>query len=426
MVRRLDCENEWKDELEVLIFNKEYNETEIIKIPIPNNNAVANSTCFLQNEKNEIYVEIVTKYKIKPSLKEFIKLPVIQLPSIPVENRISLNEFNKIFPNAGIRPLPSSLFAVGLIKQTLYIYNRDYSRYSNIREPIYHIIRVALKYFVNNNFYFVISSTDGYIEGTYYSNNRCNFKEVTNEDLIINDYLYLPKTSQEIPLFHNNKYILAQSFHKDFPYIKGVVDRHYFYHNLYHSFGSFHCGIPFLQKQNKIVFAGQDRDTIFNYETLRHIKIPPRQYFKECIAPKYKKIIVTGGWIEREYMAQNYKYILDIDGRASTYDATYWKMNSGSVIFKPKSIWKQWFYDDYIAGVHFIELKEDFSDIEEKYNWCETHPIECQQMIENCKELLKRVYTFTNVIQYTKSLINELIQGCTNVVFDHSSEFFNE
>lgn len=396
IVRRIDCNAGWIDNLKVMVHNNITHETSIYDIP--------NTT----TEINEQVVVIHTNEPIYPYLDKPIEIfPVIHLPPIcSMEKHISKIHFNEIFKDANIRTLPTSLFAVGLKNKELYIYNEDYSRYGNIREPIYHIIRVAL-YYGYDNFYFVISSADGYMEGVYHSSVRSNYKEVLlNENI----HLYCPTDENEIPVFHDKVTILAQSCHVGLPHTINIVDRHYFYHNLYHSFESFHLGIPFHQKINKLVFGGQDRDLKYNFFTRRDIDIAPRQYFRDKIAPKYSEFVVCGGWITRETMAQNYKYILDIDGRASTFDATCWKMNSGSIIFKPKSVWCQWFYDKFIPHVHFIELKEDFSDIEEKYQWCERHPAECLEMIKKCKELFKEVYTFTNVIQYTKSVIEKIIE----------------
>lgn len=396
IVRRIDANEGWTDNLTVLaVHNVNKNDgtesSEIVIIP--------------NSDTNEQIVEVNTSFPIEPSTKKVERLPVLNLlPHDVSEHRISREEFNRMFPNANVSPLPTSLFAVGIKHKQLWMYNQDYSHYMNIYHPIQHIVKVALKYELDD-FYFIICSCDGYLQGVYHSENRNILKRV--EHIEPNQYLVSPQHN-EIPVFHNKITILSQSSHVGMPYNVNIVDRHYFYHNLYHSFASFHMGIPFHLKTNKIVFAGQNRDMKFNFYKLK-MEIPPRQYFREFVAPKYSDIIVCkNGWITRETMAQNYKYILDIDGEASTFDATHWKMKSGSVLFKPKSIWRQWFYDEFLPGVHYVELKEDFSDILEKYQWCESHPEECLKMIENCKELCKKIYCFTNVVKYTKSVIEGL------------------
>jgi hypothetical protein len=101
----------------------------------------------------------------------------------------------------------------------------------------------------------------------------------------------------------------------------------------------------------------------------------------------------------------SYKYILNIDGNASTWDATAWKMNSGSVIFKVDGPWIQWFYSEYLPYVHYIPIKDDMSDLQEKYMWCEEHPEECEKIVENSKKLFQKVYKMSNIIKYIQDIL---------------------
>jgi len=127
-----------------------------------------------------------------------------------------------------------------------------------------------------------------------------------------------------------------------------------------------------------------------------------REYFYSNAVSKDN--IYAPSWIEKEDMVK-YKYILDIDGHASTWDATAWKLNSGSVILKTDSCWKQWFYDQYKEWTHYVPIKDDFADLQEKFNWCESNQAACETMIENCKKLFQEAYRFHNVISYTENKI---------------------
>jgi hypothetical protein len=106
----------------------------------------------------------------------------------------------------------------------------------------------------------------------------------------------------------------------------------------------------------------------------------------------------------------NYKYILDIDGNASTWDATAWKLNSGSVILKTESNWEQWFYKEYKPWVHYVPVADDFSDIQERYKWCEANPEKCEDMIRKAKELFQSIYRDENVLKYVRDLLDLLIE----------------
>jgi hypothetical protein len=240
----------------------------------------------------------------------------------------------------------------------------------------------------------------------HYINVRTIPKKI-DENECLNKPIVVLENDNEYPVLHNKQYVIAQANHKGMPYVLDVVDRHYFYHNLYNPFRSYHRGIPFSRKENKIVFGGQDRGNKYNFITIKDIQQTQRDYFKSDAVPKDN--VVCGGWIDR-YDMVNYKYVLDIDGNSATWDATAWKLNSGSVIFKTESIWRQWFYDDYLPNVHYIEIKEDFSDLQEKFHWCENHPKECEIMINNCKALFQKVYKYVNIMEHTKKMIEKVIE----------------
>jgi hypothetical protein len=144
-----------------------------------------------------------------------------------------------------------------------------------------------------------------------------------------------------------------------------------------------------------------------------------------------KDNIFAPKWVSRDEMIK-YKYVLDVDGHASTWDATAWKLNSGSVILKTESCWSQWFFDNYKAWVHYVPVKDDFSDIQAQFTWCESNQDKCQEMINNCKDLFQNTYRLNNVNAYLQSTlykINNLIPNyvgsrklfvitCDNNTFD--------
>jgi hypothetical protein len=225
-----------------------------------------------------------------------------------------------------------------------------------------------------------------------------------------NRYLYGREGADEYAVFGNVP-VLAQSVHLDVPRTVAIVDRHFFYHNLYNAFRSFHRGMPFAGKIPKIVYGGQDRGDRFNFKDRRDIDVSPRDYFASSHVPKTN--VVCGGWIDRAEQI-NYKYVLDIDGNASTWDATAWKLNSGSVIFRSASCWRQWFhasaysypYRGYFPNIHYIPVCDDFGDLDEKFAWCEAHPRECERMIDACKKLFRDTYRMSAVMRSTRCALS--------------------
>ena len=350
---------------------------------------------------------------------------------------ISREEFNHKF-STNIVVLPTSLFAVSFVveEDALYIYGEDFARLPDILPTLRHVVRVTrsssdftisynhlcipgeilpisiISGAVPRAFCSIICATDGYMEGQYESPNRRR-PHIVGETECANMYLYGRESADEYAVFGNVP-ILAQSVHLDVPHTVPVVDRHFFYHNLYNAFRSFHRGIPFGIKIPKIVYGGQDRGSRFNFKDRRDIDVSPRKYFASERVPKTN--VVCGGWIDRTEQI-NYKYVLDIDGHASTWDATAWKLNSGSVIFRVASCWRQWFHKiphrGYLPNIHYVPIRDDFGDLDEKFAWCEAHPRECEKMIEACKKLFRDTYRMSAVMASTRYAL-ESISRCVS------------
>jgi len=333
---------------------------------------------------------------------------------------INRNEFNDKFVS-NIVHLPSNMFAVGMKNGEVFMYHDAYGKYPWTYETylsIHHIISVA--YVRPRNFYFLFYAHDGYIEGLYPSTSR----HVIPKSPPSSDY-YIGKGCVEAldindnsyPLLYDKKYVLAQSVHPDMDYVIAMPDRYYLCLNRYNLYRSIHRGIPFNTKISQIVFAGNERGNKYNFTKRRDIDMDPRSYFKSDAV--FKDNIHAPNKIDRNEMI-NYKYILDIDGNASTWDATAWKLNSGSVIFKSDSNWIQWFYDSgeydpnlkYKAWTHFVPVADDFSDIQDKFRWCEENQEHCEFIIKNCKELFHYAYSYKNVERYTERVIDKLVENC--------------
>ena len=452
VVRRLDGPDGTSDTLQILICDSIQESTEIVTI----------EPWSMSEDTYGVYVHMMTSKRI---IERDTDHPII-LPPCRTEKwtsytpnycMISREEFNTRF-DTDVVVLPYSMFAIGrgtggnggkgkgtVEGGTIYMYHQGAGsrcgEFNNVRAPCDHLWRVVagMSSLDDKSFYMVISSNDGYLEKEYHSSNRTVARQIGETEC---QGLHVPPTcgKNEYPVFHKQKTVFAQSIHIGLPHTVAIPDRHYFFHNMNHSFRSYHRGIPWDTKIPKMVFGGQARDSQYNFldASMRSLEIAPRTYFKTTIAPKYPNMIECDGrWIDRTEMVY-YKYILDIDGAASTWDATAWKLNSGSVIFKPRSAWAQWFYNTkdpteqssslrfdsflnkvnvpgvhipYQSGVHYIEICDDFSDIQEKYDWCEAHPQECREMIRKCMALFQEVYSYTNIIAYTEQILTRHVLG---------------
>ena len=65
------------------------------------------------------------------------------------------------------------------------------------------------------------------------------------------------------------------------------------------------------------------------------------------------------------------KYIISVEGNDKD-SGINWKLNSNSLIMMPKPRTTSWLMETtLIPGYHYILLADDFSDLHEKYIWCE-------------------------------------------------------
>jgi hypothetical protein len=417
--------------VEILVYYRKYQQKQIIAFDLYDLNRTRQVTqhpeSFYKNHFSFSFrVEVPEGIEINVSSKPLIVYPHYNLVAAPEDIRkSSLAEFNERFSEITeiYHALPTNIYAVGIQDGIIYMYNEAFSSYFEIIEVIRFQIQVFLTFFSagsggkSKSFAFLICADDGYMEGFHTNMGTIRSREkiadffseersrrIQTEELQENEYAVL----------HRAKWILAMSNKIDVPYTIDIIDRHYFYCSLYHDFRSFHRGIPLNKKIPKIVYAGRlHNSSRFNFLRKREKTgiiegITQREYFYSDAVSKENVVCEKGKWIESKEMVE-YKYILDMDGNACTWDATAWKLNSGSVLFKVESGWRQWFYDSFHPWIHYVPIADDFSDLQEKYHWCETHPVECETMVSNAKDLFQEVYRFSNVVEYSRNVLSKLI-----------------
>jgi hypothetical protein len=396
LVTRLDKDTGWNIDINILIWYRSENKHEIINIGT--------------SDQSEKRILINTDFIIYPGQKvePATRYKMIEPPN-PIP--ISKTDFNDKF-NTDLVILPAQLYAVGIANNIVYMYNEKYIMFHEIMKSINHILRTYLTYRnrdISKKFYFIICAADGYME--YHYPSERNIPRMIGETEYQNKDIVTLDSPSEYAVFSNKiKYILAQSYQSGTPNIIGIPDRHYFYCNLYHPFRSFHKGMSFDTKISKIAFvARKERGTKYNFTNRRDIEMNQREYFFSDNVSK-KNVECSMYWVDSKDLVK-FKYILDIDGMAATWDATAWKMNSGSVLFKTDSCWKQWFYEDFVPWKNYIPIRDDFSDIDEKFEWCESNPEECQKIIENNLNLFQKVYRYQNVIDYTLTVIDSMMEN---------------
>lgn len=81
-----------------------------------------------------------------------------------------------------------------------------------------------------------------------------------------------------------------------------------------------------------------------------------------------------------------YKIIFSIEGNDVATNLK-WIMSSNSLCFSLPLVYETWFREGtLIPGKHFVEIKSDFSDLEEKFNYYISHPEDAQEIIRNAQK----------------------------------------
>ena len=147
-----------------------------------------------------------------------------------------------------------------------------------------------------------------------------------------------------------------------------------------------HDDVQFRQKKNMLVF----RNIVRQPQRINFLE----QYFAHplCNAGKINKDGGHQEWI-KEYMTiqeqLQYKFIACIEGNDVATNLK-WVMASNSLAVMPKPKFESWFMEGKLqAGVHYVEVKEDYSDLQEKLEYYINNPDEAETIIRQAHQYLK-------------------------------------
>lgn len=317
--------------------------------------------------------------------------------------KISLSEFNSLF-ETDIVYLPKNMMALGFIKKEIYLYTDG----SHERIPI--LIEFWQRFInrrLDSKYYLVMCFYDGYRERIKYTEKLIERKSELEE------WRGKSEINCEgiIPILHKKKKILAFSKQINDDSCICIPDIYYIQQYSYHSIKN-KIDVHYYNWRDKIskcVYRGNlengSRENFIQDSNMNH-----RQYFYELSKKKDWNQILD---FEKKYMKiedqLRYKYIVDLDGYTNSWEGLIWKLYSGSVVLKQKSIWKQWYYDELKEWVHYIPLENDLSDFENKIKWCLENDELCQKIASNSRKFVSEKLSLEHVIQTTISNIQELI-----------------
>lgn len=140
---------------------------------------------------------------------------------------------------------------------------------------------------------------------------------------------------------------------------------------------------PFSQKENTLI----GRASIYQKHRFDFYE----KYFGHPLC-NLGQVNLTGGnpdWIKPKISLKkhlNYKFILSLQGNDVATNLK-WIMSSNSIAVMPKPTIETWFMEGtLIGGVHYIEIKSDYSDLEEQLNFYINNPKKCEEILKNAHQ----------------------------------------
>ncbi|MCL2512232.1 MAG: lipopolysaccharide biosynthesis protein [Bacteroidales bacterium] len=147
--------------------------------------------------------------------------------------------------------------------------------------------------------------------------------------------------------------------------------------------------IPFHKKDNKIIFynsiAGRPHRIDFMKKYFGH---------SECICGDTSHCeTIPKEWFVKKISLKKHlkhKFVLSLEGNDVATNLK-WVMSSNSLAVMPKPKYETWFMEGrLIPDFHYVEIKDDYSDMIERMNYYIEHPAEAEKIIKNANEYVSR------------------------------------
>ncbi len=184
---------------------------------------------------------------------------------------------------------------------------------------------------------------------------------------LFGDITHVPDT----PSFLKSRPIAADSSNQNSVLLKLNQIRHYY---------AVKDKTPFAQKLPQLVWRGKSnhRDRVAVLE--RYFDSPLCNVGDTHYAHKRTRY-------ERPFMSiaeqLRYRYVLSIEGNDVATNLK-WIMASNSLCFMRKPRYETWFMEGSLQpGVHYVQLLDDHSDLEEKIDYYNAQPLAAQQIVRN-------------------------------------------
>ena len=104
-----------------------------------------------------------------------------------------------------------------------------------------------------------------------------------------------------------------------------------------------------------------------------------------------------------------YKFIISLEGNDVATNLK-WIMSSNSVCIMPRPKYETWYMEGKLKpGIHYIEIQDDYSDLEEQFRIYANKPEWCEQIIFNANEYTKKFKSISNRLLKARMVCKKFI-----------------
>lgn len=143
--------------------------------------------------------------------------------------------------------------------------------------------------------------------------------------------------------------------------------------------------VPFRQKQDRAIFRGKIRQSRLRTAFLERFFGHP---LCDCGVVGRNEGCPEAWMTEKKTIRQHldYKFIMALEGNDVASNLK-WVMSSNSLAVMPRPTCETWFMEGRLRpGYHYVEVRDDFADLEEKLRHYCDHPDEAEAILRHAHE----------------------------------------
>jgi hypothetical protein len=180
--------------------------------------------------------------------------------------------------------------------------------------------------------------------------------------------------------------------------------------------------IPWEQKRDRMVWRGGNNGmayTVYNVDGPQSVMVDAqgtistrllnqrellvwhsqRSAFANVIDAAFAPLSGETPMTKRDML--RYKYQIDVDGEVNAWTGLIWKLYSGSTVFKVDSHYEQWYYSALKPWIHYVPIRGDLKDLDEKIAWAMANDDLARRIADNGRAFAANL-TYESVIETYK------------------------